>query len=150
MSVQYKISSPLGIAFMFCKGTVSDVEFFRAVKTMQEDKSHILGMRRIVDFFSATEDISLEGMRSVIRYREQMHTQGFQFEHVIILTHSRTISLFITTMKLIIQKATLKFDAVESLEEAISLLGFQEKEQEIIEFYTHSKQQIEQSSKTSP
>lgn len=144
MPIQYKINPELGIAFMFCQGLISDVEFFRAVKTMQADKSHTLGMYRIIDFFSATEDVSLEGMRSVIRYREEMHTQGIQFEHVIILTHSRTLSLFISTMKLMIKKATLKFDATETLEEAIPILGFQDKAQEIIDFYTTSKNQIQE------
>lgn len=150
MSVQYKISPELGIAFMFCKGGVSEVDYFSALENMSKHKSYTVGMCQIIDFFSAHENISLEGMHSAIHYREEMEGDGVKFEHVILLTYSKGIDLFVKAMKILTKKDNMELDAVSTLDEAISLLGFQEKEQEIIDFYTHSKQQIEQSSKTSP
>lgn len=142
MSIHYRISSELGIAFMFCEGVVSDVEYFNAVKTMYNEETYQIGMRRIVDLFSATESVSVEGMRAVIQYRETMAEKGIKFEHVILLTYSTTIYLFVKTMKLLSTKANMKFEAASSLDEAISILGFQEKQQAITDFYTQSKHKL--------
>lgn len=144
MSIHYKISPELGIAFMFCEGDISEVEYFRVAKTMYDDKAYTLGMCRIVDLFSAKEHFSLAGMRSVIKYREEMAEKGIKFEYMLLLTHSRSMELFVETMKLLITKTTIKFEAVSSLEKAIALLGLQDRTQEIVDFYTQNKRQVKE------
>ncbi len=144
MSVQYKISPELGIAFMFCKGGISEVEYFSAIESMSKHKSYTLGMCQIIDFFSAHENISLEGMKSANRYHEEMVENGVKFEHVILLTYSKGIHLLLKAMKMLTKKDDMKLDTVSTLDEAISLLGFQDRAQEIFDFYTTSKRQIEE------
>ena len=145
MPVRYNINSELGIIFIFCEGLVSDVEYFKAVKNMYLDKSYHSGMHRIVDFFSASEDISsLEGIRSVIKFREETtEEKDLQLEHIIVLSYSKGVSLFVNAINDIIVNAKMKYEAASSLEEAITLLGFQDRKQEIIDFYSRSKYQAE-------
>jgi hypothetical protein len=149
MAVRYKISPDLGIAFIFCEGVISDVEYFKLIKTLYNDVNYILGMRCIIDFFSAVEDISLEGMRTIIKDREEMEKHKIEFEYVIMLTHSHTIEILVKTIKLLTTNDKMKFEAVSSLDEAIVVLGFQDREQEIFDFYTRNKQRVEQTSEIS-
>jgi hypothetical protein len=149
MAVRYKISPDIGIAFIFCEGVISDVEYFKLIKTLYNDVNYILGMRCIIDFFSAVEDISLEGMRTIIKDREEMEKHKIEFEYVIMLTHSHTIEILVKTIKLLTTNDKMKFEAVSSLDEAIVVLGFQDREQEIFDFYTRNKQRVEQTSEIS-
>lgn len=144
MAVRYKISPTLGIAFIFCEGIISEAEYFRIVKTLHNDNTYTIGMRCIIDFFSATEDVSLEGMHIAIRSREELEKKGIEFEYVILLTYSHTIDLFVKTMKLLTKNENMKLEAVSSLKEAISILGYQDRVQEITSFYTQCKNQIKE------
>ena len=145
MSVRYNINSEIGIVFVFCEGVVSDVEYFKVIKSMYADKTYRSGMHRIVDFFSASEDLSsLDGIRSVVKYQEEVAGKDLQFEHIILLSRSKGIALFVNSINSIIVNAKMKYSVTDSIDEAISLLGFQDRKQEIIDFYYRSKHQTEQ------
>jgi hypothetical protein len=142
MSVRYKINSELGIAFIFCEGLFTDVEFFKVMRLMYADKSYRPEMHRLVDLFSASEDFSsLDEIRSNIKHRDKTFGENIQFGNTILLTLSKSISLFINVLD---TDFKIKYSAVESLGEAISILSLQDKEQEIIDFYNQNKYQTEQ------
>jgi len=142
MPVRYSINPELGIVFIFCEGVVSDVYFFKVIKDMYADKSYRPEMHRLVDFLSASEDFSsLDEIRSNIKHRDKITNDNIQFGRTIVLTHSKSITLFISVLE---TDSKIKYSAVESLDEAIALLGLKDNEQEIIDFYNQSKYQTEQ------
>lgn len=143
MPVHYRISPELGVALIFCNGVVSDKEYLKAVTNMYSDIFYESGMHHIVDFFSAVEDVSLEGMRSLIKHREEMEAKGTEFGHVTLLTHSKSLFLLIKTMRLLVPNAEMKLDSAASLNEAIALLNLQHKKQDVVDFYICSKHQLE-------
>lgn len=137
MSVRYTINSELGIVFIFCDGVVSDTYFFKMMKSMYADKSYRPEMHRLVDFLSASEDFSsMDEIHSNMKYRDKIVNGNVLFGHTILLTRSKSMSLF---MKALETDSKIKYYAVESLGEVSSLLGFQERKQEIIDFYNQSK-----------
>ena len=149
MSVRYNINSELGIVFVFCQGEVSDVEYFKVIKSMYADKTYRSGMHRIVDFFSASEDLSsLDGIRSVVKYQEEVAGKDLQFEHIVLLSYSKGVAFFVNNINSMIVNAKMKYSATDSLDEAISLLSLQDRKQEIIDFYNRSKCQAEQANRT--
>jgi hypothetical protein len=141
MPVRYSINPELGIVFIFCEGLFTDVEFFKVARIMYADKSYRPEMHRLVDLFSASEDFSsLDEIRSNIKYRDKAFGENIQFGNTILLTLSKSISLFINVLD---TDFKIKYYAVASLGEAISLLGLQDKEQDIIDFYNQNKFQTE-------
>ena len=149
MSVRYNINSELGIVFVFCEGLVSDVEYFKVIKSMYADKTYRSGMHRIVDFFSASEDLSsLDGIRSVVKYQEEVAGKDLRFEHIVLLSYSKGLALFVSNINSMIVNAKMKYSATDSLDEAISLLGLQDRKQEIIDFYNRSKYQAEKANRS--
>lgn len=145
MSVRYNVNSKLGIVFVFCEGIVSDVEYFQVIKSMYFDKAYRSGMHRIIDFFEALEDLSsLEGIRSVVKYQEEVAGKDMRSEQIVLLSQNKGISLFVNSINEMIANARMKYYAVSSLVEAISLLGFEDRKQEITDFYNQSKYQTEQ------
>lgn len=142
MPVRYSINPELGIVFIFCEGEVSDIYFFKVMKNMYADKSYRPEMHRLVDFFSASEDFSsLDEIRANIKHRDKITNDNVQFGRTIILTHSKSMTLFINALEI---DSKINYSAVVSLGEAITLLGFQDKKQEVIDFYNQSKDQTEQ------
>ncbi len=139
MPVRYTINSELGIAFIVCEGIFTDVDFFKVMRIMYADKSYRPEMHRIVDLFSASEDFStLDEIRSNIKHRDKIMNDNVKFGRTIVLTHSKSITLFINVLEM---DSKIKYSAVTSLDEAISLLGFQDRKQEIIDFCNQSKYQ---------
>jgi len=137
MPVRYSINPELGIVFIFCEGLFTDVEFFKVMRIMYADKSYRPEMHRIVDLFSASEDFStLDEIRSNIKHRDKIMNDNVKFGRTIVLTHSKSITLFINVLEM---DSKIKYSAVTSLDEAISLLGFQDRKQEIIDFCNQSK-----------
>ena len=137
MPVRYSINPELGIVFIFCEGLFTDVEFFKVMRIMYADKSYRPEMHRLVDLFSASEDFSsMDEIRSNIKHRDKIFDENVQFGNTILLTYSKSISLFINALE---TDFKIKYYAVASLGKAIPLLGFQDREQEIIDFYNQSK-----------
>ena len=137
MPVRYSINPELGIVFIFCEGLFTDVEFFKVMRIMYAHKSYRPQMHRLVDLFSASEDFSsMDEIRSNIKHRDKIFDENVQFGNTILLTYSKSISLFINALE---TDFKIKYYAVASLGKAISLLGFQDREQEIIDFYNQSK-----------
>lgn len=95
MPVRYSINPELEIVFIFCEGVVSDIYFFKVMKSMYADKSYHPEMHRLVDFFSASEDFSsLDEIRSNIKHRDKITNDNIQFGRTIVLTYSKSITLF--------------------------------------------------------
>ena len=142
MSVRYSINPELGIVFIFCEGVVSDVYFFKVMKSMYAEKAYRPEMHRLVDFFSASEDFSsLDEIRSNIKHRDKIANGNIQFGRTIVLTHSKSMILFMNALEI---DSKINYSAATSLDKAITLLGFQDKKQEVIDFYNQSKYQPEQ------
>jgi hypothetical protein len=142
MSVYYNINFEYGIVFIFCEGLFTDVEFFKVMRIMYADKSYRPEMHRLVDLFSASEDFSSsDEIRSNIKHRDKIFDENVQFGNTVLLTSSKSISLFINVLE---TDFKIKYYAVESLGEAISLLGLQDRKKEIIDFYNQSRHQTKQ------
>ena len=142
MPVRYSINPELGIVFIFCEGVVSDVYFFKVMKNMYAEKSYRPEMHRLVEFFSASEDFSsLDEIRSNIKHRDKITNDNVQFGRTIVLTYSESMTLFMNALEI---DSKINYSAATSLDEAITLLGFQDKKQEVINFYNQSKDQTEQ------
>ena len=83
----------------------------------------------------------MDEIRSNIGHRDKIFSENIRFGNTILLTYSESISLFINVLE---TDAKIKYYAVGSLDEAISLLGIQDRKQEITDFYNQSKYQTEQ------
>ena len=139
MPIRYRISPELNIILYVGEKILTGSEYFKAAELASLDEHRKWGMTTIVDILSVEADFDLEDMHRAIDFSKNLPQKGLEPEQVVLLTHSKGIYLISNALKMMSDKISIKVDAVSTLDDLISLLGFSERRQEFIRFYNEFK-----------
>ncbi len=139
MSVNYNISSELNLIIYPCKGLITGSELLKTARLAYLDKRRRYGMVSIIDLLSAKVDFDLQDLKQFISWENELKTNGFEPEKIVILTQNKGIRLTNEALNLMSSKVILNLNVFDSLENAIASLGLSESLQEILQFWKESK-----------
>ncbi len=139
MPVRYFINPELNIILFIGEGLLTGSEYFKAAETASHEKLRKWGMVTIVDVLTIETDFEVQDMKYAIEFANKLPQQGLEPEPIVVLTNSKGIQIIADTIKLLPSKVAIKFDVFNTIDDAISFLGFSEKKQEFISFYNLCK-----------
>jgi hypothetical protein len=139
MPVSYNISPPLKLVIYICSGVVSGEDIFKTSDKVLRDRRRTSGLRTIIDFLSAVENIQLGELQEAIRRIESLVEKGFAVGPFVILSHSTGMQVLVDTINLLPHKVPFKIEMVSTLDAAISELGLPDSQEEVIRFWHESK-----------
>ena len=139
MPVRYNISSSLKLVIYVCSGVVSGEDIFKTSDKVLRDRRRTSGLRTIIDFLSAVENIQLGELHEAIRRIEGLAGKGFVVGPLVILSHSTGMQVLVDTINLLPHKIPFKIEMAYTMEEAISVLGLEDAREEVIHFWQESK-----------
>ena len=139
MPVHYNISPDLKLVIYLCSGLVSGADIFETSEKVIRDKRRISGLITIIDFLDAVENIQSGELHEAIKRMESLAERGVVIGSVVILSQSRGMQVLVDTINLLPHKVPFKLDMVYTIEEAISLLGLSEIQDDIIQFWNETK-----------
>jgi hypothetical protein len=139
MPVSYNISPHLKLVIYVCSGVVSGEDIFKTSDRVLRDRHRTSGLRTIIDFLSAVENIQLGELQEAIRRIESLVEKGFAVGPLLILSHSTGMQVLVDTINLLPHKVPFKIEMVSTLDAAISELGLLDSREEVIRFWHESK-----------
>ena len=139
MPVHYNISSHLKLVIYICSGLVSGEDIFKTSDKILRDRRRISGLRTIIDFLSAVENLQLGELQEAIRRIQSLAEKGFAVAPIVILSHSTGMQLLVDTINLLPHKVPFMIEMVSTLDAAISVLRLQDSREEVIRFWHESR-----------
>ena len=137
MAIHYSINPKFDLIIYVCKGLITASEFFKIQDLAALEKDYKKsGMTSIIDLFLASADFELEDLRHVINYAKRT---GFEYGKTVILTRNKAVHLTVNALNLMSNGIDLKIASSDSMESALTSIGFSKDIQEIIQFWNESK-----------
>lgn len=121
----------LGLFYYHLKGICTSAELVQALEYGTSEP--IPRAVAIFDFLDGDLDVEAQDISKIIKINKQLYDRGLITTHGAVLTHNRTIQLFINAIELLAFKEQIELKIFTTLNEGIAWLKLSEHETEIHE-----------------